>query len=728
MPRDVRAVVCLALGLTLTAFPLNAFAEGDQVEALETKPVSEMDAAAGVPLEDIGYEDDSAPSSARKVVARDATSTGGRPVGKIPDKTKSSPRAAALDAAEPLSQKKSSTTASEGGVGASDDRSLADGPQSVRDVATTPRSAALRSASVAWLEENEGSLKLHEDDVAALKSFYGDQASGGVIWINQKGLNARGRELVDVLRSAGDWGLDVSEFDVPDLGASGLTEPVLVAIEAQLSAEALRYARHARGGRLNPRKLSRIIDQDARVKDPAEVITQLGSAASAKSYLLGLHPQHPQFEKLRQKMLALRKPAPPVEKTVEEPVFVKIPGRGKALSVGQEHADVALLRKRLKVKAEEGEDETVFDEALARALKAFQKKAGIAASGRLTRSTRRALNRSGKKPKSKKARSGKDKIRHIVMNMERWRWMPEDLGKSYVWNNIPEFYTRVMRGDEQLWKERIIVGLPDWATPVFSADMKFVIFNPSWGMPNGIKARELKPRLKAAGSGFLFFGGGGASVIRAYGLKVYQNGREINPDSVNWVNADLRKYSFVQPPGAKNPLGIVKFRFPNKHNVYMHDTIEPELFGQSHRAKSHGCIRVRNPRKFAALMIQEGNSVSPEAATARARRGGNITLDYQIPVHMTYFTAVVDQNGKLRTFGDLYGHDRRLSAALFGRALKYRASPKAEKVALDDGDVEDAPVKKKKKRTYKKKKKKSYAPATGLAAAVGGGYGGDYGP
>ncbi len=133
----------------------------------------------------------------------------------------------------------------------------------------------------------------------------------------------------------------------------------------------------------------------------------------------------------------------------------------------------------------------------------------------------------------------------------------------------------------------------------------------------------------------------------------------------------MRNYSFVQPPGGKNPLGTVKFLFPNRHDVYMHDTIERSLFEQPSRALSHGCIRVRNPRQFAEITIAEGNGVSAAQAANIASGGGDIKLKNPVPVHITYFTAVADADGDVSTFGDIYGHDSRLSSALTGRALRY---------------------------------------------------------
>ncbi len=315
--------------------------------------------------------------------------------------------------------------------------------------------------------------------------------------------------------------------------------------------------------------------------------------------------------------------------------------------------------------ADAGAKDTLYDAKLVDAVKSYQKEKGLDANGSLNQATRTALNSEGEAKKPNPTRD----TQRILINMERWRWMPENLGEYYVWNNIPEYTVRLFDKNEQVFREKIIVGQPTWPTPVFSADMLYVIFNPEWGMPDGIKMKELKPRLQASGGGFFdsLFGGGGGSVIRAYGLRVSYNGRPVDPDSVDWGSANLSQYSFVQPAGAKNPLGVVKFRFPNKHDVYMHDTPERELFARSSRALSHGCIRVNNPTYFARLLLDHDRKGGQST--------GDATLNTPIPVHITYFTAMVDENGKVSTFGDIYGHDSRISNALGGKSLPYEAPP-----------------------------------------------------
>jgi murein L,D-transpeptidase YcbB/YkuD len=546
--------------------------------------------------------------------------------------------------------------------------------------------------------------------VAAAVTFYGARTEGP-LWVDASGFSSKAKSAMDEVRKADDWGLSAAAFELPSLSA-GATPEAQAEAEGKLTLELLKYVRYARGGRLNLQSLSRILDQTPPIKDANTVLTELVAAPATDAYLRDQHPKHAQFKALREALIKARGPTEIVEH--DPSLTVVLPATREMLKVGVEHPNIALLRKRLKVPAEGGAKETLFDEKLALALKAFQAEKGFDESGELTGQTRKALNA---EVETHRAPNPERETQLLVLNMERWRWLPDDLGGVYVWNNIPEYTTRTIKGNEVLFKERIIVGLPQWATPVFSESMKTIVFNPSWGMPDGIKVRELQPRLRSAGGGDFFSslfggGGGGGNIIRAYGLDVYRGGQKIDPDSVNWSTADVRAYSFIQPAGGKNPLGTVKFMFPNRHDVYMHDTIERSLFSQPNRALSHGCIRVQNPRRFAEVMLMEGNGVSQDEADAIAGRGGEIKLKNPIPVHMTYMTAVVDDNGNVSTFRDLYGHDSRLSAALTGRSMTFDSGP--EIVAADEiPRSEPAQV-------QKNKKKKTSQPPQSLDDLVSG--------
>jgi L,D-transpeptidase YcbB len=488
------------------------------------------------------------------------------------------------------------------------------------------------------------------EDYAALASFYAE-GDGQPVWTSRSGLTQRDKDGIAELRKADDWGLRAADYEVPVLDSVASFE-MLADAEIRIGLAVMKYGRHARGGRLDPGSVSRLFDQDPPVYDPKSLMAALAVADPVDAYLRRLHPQHAQFERLRQAMLAARGVKPEVN-----PAHVRVPS-GPQLKPGQPHPDVAVLRQRLSVAAPAGGPADIFDDALADAVKAFQQQNGHKPTGIVTSATRNALN-SALRP------SGADPTSRLIINMERWRWMPENLGPFYVWDSVPEQMTKVYDNGKLVLAERIVVGKPETPTPMFSSDMLFVIFHPSWGVPPGMKANELLPQLRDAGGGFFgLFGGGASAVLEAHGLRVTRGGQPVNPNSVNWSSANIHQYEFVQPPGPKNVLGMVKFRFPNKHNVYMHDTPERHLFGGGLRTFSHGCMRVQNPVRFAEVLLARDKGWDTDAVAGYARRGGEIKLTTPIPVHVTYFTTTVDDDGKVQNWPDIYALDGRLASAL----------------------------------------------------------------
>jgi murein L,D-transpeptidase YcbB/YkuD len=271
----------------------------------------------------------------------------------------------------------------------------------------------------------------------------------------------------------------------------------------------------------------------------------------------------------------------------------------------------------------------------------------------------------GKKPANERD------IQLLIINMERWRWMPIELGSYYVWDNIPEFVARVVKHGETIYVEKTIVGQPQYPTPMFSAEMRSIVFNPEWTVPETIIKEDLRPALQHGG----FFGGPSTAILEEHGLKVSYAGHPVDANSIDWVNVNIWQYTFTQAPGPDNVLGALKFNFPNTHAIYMHDTVQPELFAETERTLSHGCIRVHEPERLAALLLAEDQGWSAQKVKAMLATGNNsiVMLKRPVPVHLTYFTAVVDEQGEVQTFADIYGLDNKMGSALFGRAIKIQA-------------------------------------------------------
>ncbi len=513
------------------------------------------------------------------------------------------------------------------------------------------------------LADEGRSLKGREhEESRGLAAFYAAR-HGKMVWVSRTGLNKRALAAMDEIARADDYGLRARDFTLPD---RSLAEPGtvldpdrMIEVELTLSRAVLKYIRHARGGRVEPRKISRNLDYDLNLPDPVKVMERMVGADDPAAVLRDYHPKHPQFERLRQALLARRGSSEPGVAKVRLP-------NGPALKPGMRHAQVALLRKRLGLPVRmnlstPSADPERYDEALLKAVRAFQKKRGLTPDGIVGPSTRRALN----------GESRAATIQKIIVNMERWRWMPEKLGKFYVNVNIPEQIIRVYRNGKPFHTERVVVGKPSKATPVFSDQMEFIVFHPFWNVPNSIKREEILPYLKRSTTSSFWGGGGRPRVLVRNNLYVKLNGRKIDASKVDWSRVDIRRYHFYQPPGGKNVLGFVKFMFPNKHSVYMHDTPQRHLFNQPVRAESHGCMRIRNPRRLAEILLAHDRGWPPATIGRLIAAGKNhrVNLKNPIPVHITYFTAWVDDQGRLRSYGDIYGHDRRVARALDGKVL-----------------------------------------------------------
>lgn len=248
-------------------------------------------------------------------------------------------------------------------------------------------------------------------------------------------------------------------------------------------------------------------------------------------------------------------------------------------------------------------------------------------------------------------KSGTGNGDRIRMNMERWRWAPRDLGDRYVLVNVPAYIMQVNENDRPVLSMRVIVGQPDWPTPLFSDEMTTVIFSPYWNIPESILQDETLPRA-ARDPDFLM-----RNNIEVVGT----SGQPIDPYSIDW-SSDLASQGvrFRQRPGASNALGLVKFMFPNRFSVYLHDTPTDKLFFKPQRAFSHGCIRLEQPVDLARYVLRDQPEWTEERIqqAMHARQERAVKLESPIPVHIGYWTAWVERDGKTVTYtGDPYGID-----------------------------------------------------------------------
>jgi murein L,D-transpeptidase YcbB/YkuD len=530
------------------------------------------------------------------------------------------------------------------------------------------------------LTANEATDHLTNAQRKSIDRFYQERGNTP-IWTDGVGLLPAAFAVMDEIRKAGDWGLDAASYRLPQISK---TEGAIVAIDRLVEAERLlsiavaRYAAEARAGRVDPARYSGMVERANVPPDPYDVLTKITLAKDPADFLVSFNPTHPQFEALRLKLASLRKAEGPASEEI-----VQIPP-GPLLKPGMRHPDIVLLRQRLKIALPSGADPfdgEIYDEFLEEAVRNYQIAEGLKPDGIVGKTLRARLNGAPQE-------SQQTKMERVLVNMERWRWLPSDLGSLYIWNNIPEFVTRVVEDGDAIYEERIVVGKAKTPTPIFSDEMEYVEFHPFWNVPDSIKQNELLPGLMA-----------GRDTLSRQGLVAKYKGRTVDPASVDWQSIDIRRFHIYQPPGRSNALGIIKFMFPNKHDVYMHDTPSKSLFNASTRAFSHGCMRVRNPLKFAEVVLGRGLGWDRKEIDRHIARGQNqqVHFNRKIPIHVTYFTAMVGDDGELVTRNDLYGHDRRLLAALNGAEPLFDDRSDVEIVTGGIDEIPVLPGKKKRK-------------------------------
>ena len=478
---------------------------------------------------------------------------------------------------------------------------------------------------------------LDKRDSAGVAEYYAEQGYLPT-WTVDGHLTAQAEKIIARLHQADADGLSNADFPTPVIGMGSVVPAgsgVAARAEIMLSTAIVRYAREAHSGRLDPADISPNFGYTPHLVDPVEVLASLAVAPDPAAALSAYNPTHVEFTRLRDKLAELRadvKPLPPV-----------VPD-GKLLKLGMRDPRVVVLRVRLDVTAM-AEDPTLFDADVDLAVKAFQEQAKLKADGVLGKGTLGLINA-----------GSDDHISTLLANMERWRWMPENLGKFYVRVNVPNFDLDIYQDDAVVFNTRIVDGQTDKQTPIFSDEIETAVVNPTWNVPASIALKEMLPKLMA-----------NPAALRSYQVFANMNGRFqiVDPMMVDWSSVDMRRIQIKQPPGDDNALGSIKFLFPNPYAVYLHDTPSKSFFQRDYRALSHGCMRVQNPWDFAAALLKHDPKVS--VAQLKKLVGGRetaVNLTTKIPVHITYFTAWVDSDGTLQTRPDVYGHDQRMELAL----------------------------------------------------------------
>jgi murein L,D-transpeptidase YcbB/YkuD len=489
-----------------------------------------------------------------------------------------------------------------------------------------------------------------------LGTFYRERGFQPV-WFTESGPAEGAADVLQALKMAHSEGLRPDFYETRKL-ETALTalgrsfterkqpEPAEVAkVDVMLTRALLTYCSDLLAGRVNPASIEG--EWSGRAPDVSSLIRKSIVSATVHRNLQSLLPKHEGYFRLRRALSAYRHIA-------ASGGWRPIP-EGDELKEGSRGARVAVLKERLAATGDlhtghaDGDD---FDAGLTEAVLRFQTRHGLESDGVVGKETLEALN----VPVA-------ERIRQIELNMERWRWLPESFGEHYIIVNSADFRLEVHEHGEAILPMRVVVGKPFWHTPSFSALMTHLVLNPSWNVPMNITAEDLVPKIQ-----------NDPGYLEEKGYQVLSgwdnDAEEIDPKTIDWRSVTRENISFRlrQKPGPRNPLGRIKFMFPNIHDIYMHDTPVRGLFSLTVRTYSHGCIRIEKPLELADYLLREHPEWTRDEIAAALKKGEErtIRLDHPVLVHLLYWTAWADEDGRVHFREDIYERDGLLEKALFG--------------------------------------------------------------
>lgn len=411
-------------------------------------------------------------------------------------------------------------------------------------------------------------------------------------------------------------------------------------LDTQITASFLLLTNHLGTGRVS--KLAHgkhVWIRSKKNRDDVEILLKVKQNENLAEIVEALHPQHALYKRMIEKYKLLKNS----ELDSLKEVIINQP---KDFVVGYQHQSVSDLRYNLRKKGYEAVpevSENQVDSTLIYVLKNFQKNKGIEADGIPGKGTLHFLNM-----------TNATEIDLLRLNMERMRWLNNDLGDDYIIVNIPDFQLFIYYKDSIIDQMNVIVGKEYTATPVLIDTLKYVEFRPTWTVPPSIIKNEMIPQIVAQSDPQKF---------EKRGYTLYENGKKIDPKTVNWSdpNVHKRKLRFIEAPSERNSLGLVKFILTNDMSIYLHDTPSPHLFGKEFRALSHGCVRVEKPAELAYLLLRNQDEWTREKVTEAMNSGRNqhrIKLKTRYLVNILYLTAWVDENNQIIIKNDIYGFDQ----------------------------------------------------------------------
>ncbi len=484
---------------------------------------------------------------------------------------------------------------------------------------------------------------LESPSTDALASIYSERAHSP-IWVQDYQVNNSGRELLKELSNAAQQGLEPDDYEVDKVQWLNRTVNLLPGddriariellgeLEIALTKNFFRFVDHLTGGRVNPKTINGkwfLKDQ----RRSAKTILSKAHEDGVSFTLRSVASDHDGYEPLLKALTVYRE-------AQERNGWLSI-SDGPLLKRGSQGNRVATLRHRLGSTGDldVGFDMKVYDQDVEKAVRQFQRRHGLTEDGLVGPLTLTELNVSIEM-----------RIKQILLNLERRRWMPRELGANHVYVNIPDFKLTAYLQNEKRMEMRVIVGKPMSQTPIFSDSIEYVVFNPYWNVPRSIVAEEILPK---------FLEDPTYLVSKNYQLVDWDE-QILEMDLLTEENLEEGSVRVRQKPGPSNALGLVKFMFPNDHAVYLHDTPADYLFEESERDFSHGCIRLQDPKAFAELLLEgvwTPEKIDEIFATSEREV---VDMPQSVPVYIVYFTTWVDADGLVNFREDIYGHDTRL--------------------------------------------------------------------
>jgi murein L,D-transpeptidase YcbB/YkuD len=493
--------------------------------------------------------------------------------------------------------------------------------------------------------------------ISLMPEFYGRREFQPA-WTLSGEISPQAKEMVAVLQGMDGYGMRSSDYHlqtierlIADIRPTPprdrpLDTMILAELDILLTDAFLLLGSHLYGGRVNPETIHSEWVAFQYDIDLTRVLEAALEQDQVRKALEGLHPPHTGYVRIRKALDRYREIA-------DAGGWPEIP-HGPSLRPGDENESVPLLRQRLllcgDIEVYEPVNPLLYDKVLEAGVRRFQNRHGLEEDGIVGKQTRRSLNI-----------SVADRIRQLLVNLERWRWIPHELGERYLLVNIANFTLTVIEQDRTVSEMKVIVGRPYRKTPVFSSKMSFLVLNPYWNVPHKLAVQDILPKIKKDPE---FMRNEGFTLLSSWA----EDASEVHPDTVDWSQVDRKNfpYRLRQKPGLHNALGTVKFMFPNRFAVYLHDTPSRSLFKSVARDFSSGCIRVEQPVWLAEYVLKGQDGWTAEKIREVIERGENkvVSLHHPIDVHLLYWTAWAGREGSVQFRDDIYDRDRPLALAL----------------------------------------------------------------